>query len=268
MRRIFSAVQKHCPPEKLFATRHLLFAAFFGSAGASPSQIFRRKFLTPFGFKLAVGEKAMPEARTKWLQRGILLEYFTIGWNAVEALVAVGSGWLAGSIALIGFGLDSVIESVSGAILLWRLKRELVGVSKEQTEKAERNALLGVGITFWLLSGYVAYEAIGKLIAKEAPNVSIVGIVLATVSLIVMPVLAWGKRFVASRIQSRALEADAMETIVCAYLSFTLLLGLTLNAWLGWWWADPVASLLMLPVIVREGWEAIKEAKEEDFSAD
>jgi len=204
----------------------------------------------------------MAEARTKWLQRGVWLEYFTIGWNIVEAVFAIGAGWLAGSIALIGFGLDSVIESASGAILLWRLKKELAGISGEQTEKAERTALLSVGITFWLLSGYVAHEAIGKLIAKEGPDVSIVGIVLATVSLIVMPVLAWGKRFVAARIQSRALEADAMETIVCAYLSFTLLLGLTLNAWLGWWWADPTASLLMLPVILREGWEAVKEAKE------
>jgi CubicO group peptidase (beta-lactamase class C family) len=144
----FSRRAKALPSRKTI--RHSPFAirCLFRLGGASPSQIFRRKFLTPFGFKLAVGEKAMSEARTKWLQRGILLEYFTIGWNTVEALVAVGAGWFAGSIALIGFGLDSVIESVSGAILLWRLKRELVGVSKEQTEKAERTCFVGRGDNF------------------------------------------------------------------------------------------------------------------------
>ncbi|MFN4180809.1 MAG: cation transporter, partial [Armatimonadota bacterium] len=172
----------------------------------------------------------MSSERRIWLQKGVLLEYFTIGWNAVEALVAIIAGWLAGSIALIGFGLDSVIESISGLILLWRLKRELSGTAIERTEDMERKALKGVGLTFWLLAAYIAYEAIEKLAVKETPQASTVGIILAIVSLIVMPLLAWGKRFVAEKIESRALEADAMETIVCAYLSFTLLLGLTLNA--------------------------------------
>ncbi|MFN3422413.1 MAG: cation diffusion facilitator family transporter [Armatimonadota bacterium] len=204
----------------------------------------------------------MSSERRVWLQRGVLLEYFTIGWNAIEALVAIIAGWLAGSIALVGFGLDSVIESVSGLILLWRLKRELSMIASERAEDVERKALKGVGLTFWLLAAYIAYEAIEKLVAKEAPQASTVGIVLAIISLIVMPFLAWGKRLVAERIESRALEADAMETIVCAYLSFTLLLGLVLNALLGWWWADPVAAMLMLPVLVKEGHEAIKEARE------
>ena len=200
--------------------------------------------------------------RRIWLQKGVLLEYFTITWNAIEALVAIIAGWLAGSIALVGFGLDSVIESISGLILLWRLKRELSGTASERAEDVERKALKGVGLTFWLLAAYIAYEAFEKLAAKEAPQASTVGIILAIVSLIVMPFLAWGKRSVAERIESRALEADAMETIVCAYLSFTLLLGLTLNALFGWWWADPVAAMLMLPVLVKEGHEAIKEARE------
>ncbi len=196
------------------------------------------------------------------LQRGLWLEYFTVGWNVLEAVVAIGAGWLANSIALIGFGLDSVIESLSGVFLLWRLRRELKGATEEQAEAAERKALLGVGITFWLLALYVGYEAANKLLTQEAPESSLVGIVLAALSLLVMPLLAWQKQKVAKRLDSRALEADAMETLVCAYLSLTLLAGLSLNAWLGWWWADPVAALLMVPLLVREGWEAVNEARE------
>jgi len=206
----------------------------------------------------------LSDGREVWLWKGVTLEYFTIGWNVVEAFVAVIAGWWAGSIALVGFGLDSVIESVSGVILLWRLKKELSGTSEERTEELERKALLGVGLTFWLLAAYIAYEAVGKLIAREAPQSSMVGIILAIISLVVMPLLALGKRLVAERIDSRALEADAMETIVCAYLSFTLLLGLALNALLGWWWADPVAAIFMLPVLIKEGYEAVKEAREKD----
>ncbi len=204
----------------------------------------------------------LSDGREVWLWKGVTLEYFTIGWNVIEALVALFAGWLAGSIALVGFGLDSVIESVSGVILLWRLRRELSNAKGEKAEELERKSLFGVGLTFWLLSAYIAYEAIEKLIARKIPQTSIVGIALAIASLIVMPLLAWRKRFVAERIESRALEADAMETIVCAYLSFTLLLGLVLNAWLGWWWADPIAAMLMLPVLLKEGYEAVMEAKE------
>ncbi|MCS7264571.1 MAG: cation transporter [Armatimonadetes bacterium] len=204
----------------------------------------------------------MSKERKVWLQKGVTLEYFTLGWNVVEAFVAITAGWLAGSIALIGFGLDSVIESISGAILLWRLKRELSGTKGEQAEDLERKALLGVGLTFWLLSAYIAYESIEKLVAREAPQSSPIGIALAVASLIVMPLLAWSKRKVAAQIESKALEADAMETIVCAYLSFNLLLGLGLNATFGWWWADPIAALFMLPVLIREGFEAVKESRE------
>lgn len=139
---------------------------------------------------------------------------------------------------------------------------ELKSSGGERAKDLERKALLGVGLTFWLLAAYIAYEAIEKLMAQEAPQSSPIGIALAVASLIVMPLLAWNKRRVAAKIESRALEADATETIVCAYLSFTLLLGLALNASLGWWWADPVAAMLMLPVLIREGFEAVKEARE------
>ncbi len=206
----------------------------------------------------------LPDAnfnRRALLEQGLRLEYFTVVWNVLEAVVAVVAGWLANSIALIGFGLDSVIESLSGVILLWRLRVELKGVSSERVEKTERKALWGVGITFWLLAAYVGYEATKKLLTREAPESSPMGIALAAVSLVVMPFLAWRKWQVAKHLDSRALEADAMETLVCAYLSLTLLLGLSLSAWLGWWWTDPVAALFMLPLLVREGWEAVMEAR-------
>lgn len=200
--------------------------------------------------------------RQEQLKRGLRLEYFTIGWNVVEAIIAIGAGALAGSIALVGFGLDSIIETISGLILLWRLQKEVRGGSAEESKKAERKALIVVGITFFLLAGYVAYESSKKLLLREVPEESLVGIVLAIISLIVMPLLSYFKLKTAKQLASKALEADAMETAICAYLSFTLLLGLSLNATLSWWWADPIAAIAMLPVIIREGWEAFSEAKE------
>lgn len=192
------------------------------------------------------------------LQRGVRLEWFTIGWNSVEAVVAIGAGLLAGSIALVGFGLDSVIETAAGMMVLWRLKREMAGAHDDQVERAERAALRFVGLTFLVLAVYVFYESAGKLWRQEAPGESWVGIGLATCSVIVMPLLAMRKRAVARALGSQALAADAVETLVCAYLSLTLLLGLGLNALAGWWWADPLAALVMLPLIVKEGVEALQ----------
>ena len=200
--------------------------------------------------------------RSEQLRKGIRLEYFTIGWNTLEAIVAIGAGVMAGSIALVGFGLDSIIETSSGVILFWRLRKELKGGSAEESEDAEKKALFVVGVTFFLLAIYVAYESGKKLIFREVPEESIVGIVLAIASLIVMPILSYFKVRTARQLGSKALEADAMETAVCSYLSFALLLGLTLNATVGWWWADPVAAIAMLPVIIKEGWEALEEARE------
>jgi cation diffusion facilitator family transporter len=200
--------------------------------------------------------------RLSLLKRGVRLEYFTVGWNVLEAIVAIGAGVLASSIALVGFGLDSIIETLSGLVLLWRLRKEVRGGDAEESERAEKIALIVVGITFFLLAFYVAYESGKKLLFQEAPEESIVGIVLAVISLIVMPLLFYFKLKTGRQLSSKALEADAMETAICTYLSFTLLLGLSLNALFGWWWADPVAAIAMLPVIIKEGWEAFSEAKE------
>jgi divalent metal cation (Fe/Co/Zn/Cd) transporter len=193
--------------------------------------------------------------RQQHVQRGIALEYLTIGWNALECLVAVIAGWFAGSVALVGFGVDSAIESVSGSVLLWRLRAERQG---KQAETLEQKALKLVGISFFLLAAYVAFEASKSLIQKEAPEGSPVGIALAALSLVVMPILARAKRKTAASLNSAALHADSRQTSLCAHLSVILLGGLVLNAWLGWWWADPVAALTMVPIIAREGYEAIK----------
>jgi divalent metal cation (Fe/Co/Zn/Cd) transporter len=195
-----------------------------------------------------------PEQAEAYRRQAVRLEYFTVGWNVIEAGVAIIAGVLASSIALVGFGLDSVIETVAAVALLWRLRQR--GEWKEAA--AESRALRIVGATFFLLAAYVTYESVRDLWLRERPQESLIGMVLAGVSLVVMPVLGTAKRRLARRMGSRALAADGMETLLCAYLSFTLLLGLGLNAWLGWWWADPVAALAMVGFMLREGWEAFE----------
>jgi cation diffusion facilitator family transporter len=190
--------------------------------------------------------------RANQLRVGRRLEYFTLGWNLTEAAVAVSAGLFAGSIALIGFGMDSLIESLSGGILLWRLQ------ATEAEQKRERLAHKLVGVSFFVLGLYVAYEAGRSILRHEEPERSVVGIVLSIVSLIVMPLLARAKRRVAAKIDSRALRADSRQTDICAYLSAILLGGLLLNAFFGWWWADPVAALCMLPMILWEGVDALR----------
>lgn len=196
-------------------------------------------------------------SRPALVRRGLWLLYATLGYNSVEAVVAIGSGILAGSVALIGFGLDSLIEIAASAILIWRLRKE-GREDDERIETIERRAELLVGVTFFLLAGYILLEAGSILIQRHEPGESWIGIGLALLSLVVMPILAWAKLRIARRIESRALAAEAMETIVCMYLSFALLLGLVLNAVFGLWWADPVAALAMLPLVLREGWEGVR----------
>jgi divalent metal cation (Fe/Co/Zn/Cd) transporter len=193
--------------------------------------------------------------RSQHLQRGILLEYLTIGWNVIEGLVAVGSGALSGSIALVGFGIDSFIETSSGVILLWRLRAEHRG---QDSRKLERTAQKLVGVSFMLLTAYVAFDSIKALVERDAPERSLVGIAVAVLSLIAMPWLAFQKRKAAGNLNSAALRADSRQTSLCAYLSVILLGGLLLNALLSWWWADPLAALAMVPIIANEGLKAFK----------
>ena len=193
--------------------------------------------------------------RAAAIRRGLSLEYFTVAWNLVEAAVALVSGAVAGSIALIGFGLDSLIEVSSGSILLWRLHADH---DEERRESVERSALKLVGLSLLLLAAYVAGDSVISLVRRKAPERSVPGIALAIASLTAMPLLARAKRRVASNLGSPALQADSRQTDICAYLSAVLLLGLLLNAALGWWWADPVAGLVMVPLIAYEGSEALR----------
>ncbi len=197
-------------------------------------------------------DQASQSVDDRALARGRLLEYFTLGWNAMEAVVAVGAGVLAGSTALLGFGFDSLIESLSGAVLLWRLR------GGKEGERREGRSLRLVGVSFLVLAAYVAYESTADLVNREPSQASYVGIGLAVASAIAMPLLARAKRRVAARLGSRAMHADSRQSDICGYLSVILLLGLAANALAGWWWADPVAALAMVPIIVREGLQAMR----------
>jgi divalent metal cation (Fe/Co/Zn/Cd) transporter len=188
--------------------------------------------------------------RPDLVRRGQRLEYFTIGYNSLEGLVSVIAGLIAGSVSLIGFGLDSVIEVASGAALLWRLHHDL---NPSRREQVERTTLQVVGWCFIVLALYILYESGSTLIRHEAPERSVPGIIIAALSLVVMPMLARAKRRVAAGIGSGAMHADSRQTDFCTYLSAILLGGLLLNALAGWWWADPLAGLVMVPIIAKEG---------------
>jgi len=189
------------------------------------------------------------------VERGLRLEYLTLGWNSLEALIGLIAGISAGSVALVGFGLDSVIEVFSGGVLLWRLRADR---HTGRREPAEKLALRLVGVGFLALAAYVAIEALEVLLRHEAPAESVLGIALATAALIVMPLLARAKRRVARGLYSGAMHADSRQTDICAYLSAILLVGLVLNTLFGWWWADPAAGLVMVPLIAKEGLEAVQ----------
>ncbi len=195
------------------------------------------------------------------IQKALRLEYLLISYNLLEAAAALAAGWKAQSITLVGFGLDSVIEVASAGTLVWRMKQ--TGLEDEEHEsESEKRALLIVGITFFLLAGYVIYESIEKLRLRQPPDRSFWGILIAILSLLFMPYLGLRKRKIAREIGSRALEADAMETMICAWLSAIVLVGVGLNACMGWWWADPAAGLVMSAFIVKEGWETFEESRE------
>jgi len=196
-------------------------------------------------------------------KKGLRLEYFTVGYNILEAIGAIVFGGLAASIALIGFGLDSIVESLSGLVLIWRLKKH-GKISPEAEERIEKRATKFVAVTFFILGLYILSEAIRKLILAEAAEPSLAGIIIAVASLIIMPLLSWQKYKTARRIDSRALAADAKETLACSFLSVALLLGLGANYLFGFWQADPIVGLIIVAFLFREGWEGWRESGEED----
>ena len=194
-----------------------------------------------------------PKQRTANLDRGLRLEYFSLAWNLLELIVGIVAGIVAGSVALVGFALDSAVESSSASILIWRLRSEQKGTGA--AEDLERKAVRWVAIAFLALALYVGTRAVMDLVAGSRPDESTVGIILAIVSLVVMPVLARRKRITAHQLDSRSLQADSKQTSLCTYLSAFLLVGLLANAWFGWYWADPVAGLCIAAFAAREGWE-------------
>jgi divalent metal cation (Fe/Co/Zn/Cd) transporter len=195
------------------------------------------------------------DSRAHAASRGRRLEYFTIAWNTVEGIVAIAAGAIAGSISLMGFGIDSFIEVLSGSVLLWRMS---VDADVKQRHRNEQRALKIVGLCFLGLAIYIAYESATDLLQHRAPEHSIAGIVLACASLVVMPLLSRAKHKVAAHLGSGAMHADAKQTDFCAYLSAILLAGLALNTLFSLWWTDPVAALIMVPLIANEGIEGVK----------
>ncbi len=183
--------------------------------------------------------------RANWLVAG------GVAYNGLEGVISIGAGIVAGSVALVGFGLDSAIEVSAGVVVLLHL------VSRnDEGSPSEQRAAMFIGLTFMALAAYVGYEAVHDLASSSKPDASYLGIGLAIASLTLMPILSRAKHDLAHRINSRALEAESRETLVCSYLSGALLLGLAANAALGWWWADPVAALIIVAVLTKEGWEA------------
>lgn len=205
-----------------------------------------------------MSEEVLGRAARDWARIGLWLVGATLAYNVAEGVIALWAGSRAESIALVGFGLDSAIECVAAGVLLWRLRLERRGADGCALERAERRVHRVVGGTFLALAAYVVFQSLSTLWGGEAPRTSWVGIALAAASLVIMPLVSWGKLRAAREIGSAALRAEAKETLACSYLSFALLLGLAANAGAGWWWADPAAALAMVPWLVREGREGIR----------
>jgi len=200
---------------------------------------------------------ATAPARRGLLERGVRLEYMAVGWNLVEGAIAVAAALASGSVALLGFGIDSLVESISGSVLVWRLRAEAAGDRDEEAiERIERRAERLVGGSFFALAAYIVFDAITSLVNQERPDASPVGIALTAISTGAMLWLARAKRRTAADLGSRALAADAEQTQACWYLSVVVLAGIGLNALFGWWWADPLAALGVSLILLREGLEA------------
>jgi divalent metal cation (Fe/Co/Zn/Cd) transporter len=200
--------------------------------------------------------EAIRSERRSALARALRLEYLTVGWNVCEGVVGIWAALAAGSVALMGFGIDSFIESTSGGVLVWRLLAERRLDSGAAVERIDRLAHRLVGCSLFLLAAYIAVDALWTLASGERPQPTMVGLALTMLSMLVMLWLARAKRRAAVELGSRALEADSFQTTACFWLSVVALCGMGLNATLGWWWADPVAALGMTCFLVREGREA------------
>ena len=204
--------------------------------------------------------RAQAVRRAVLVRRGVALEIFTLSWMTVEAAVAVAAGVAAGSVALLAFGIDSMIEFVAALVVLQTFRAEQTGRARIG---GEQRTLRVIGVTFFLLAAYIVADAAYTLIAASRPESSTAGVAVAAAALLVMPTLSALKRRTGNRLGSQMLLADAAESLFCAYLSATVLVGLILNAALGWWWADPVAALLVVPLVINEGLEAFEDGDDD-----
>ena len=193
-------------------------------------------------------------------KKALLLSYFTVGYNLVEGIVSIFAGLLAGSIALVGFGLDSFVESLSGSVMIWRFRRQ-EEMSEEEEKRIEKKAIRLVAYTFFVLGAYILYESVKKIYLHEIPDPSLFGIIIAIVSIIVMPVLFYMKYRTGESINSRSLVADSKQTLACVFLSVALLIGLGLNYLYGLWQADSVVGFVVVTYLIKEGYAALKEEK-------
>jgi divalent metal cation (Fe/Co/Zn/Cd) transporter len=191
-------------------------------------------------------------------KKALILSYITVGYNIAECLISIFAGVMAGSIALIGFGLDSLVESLSGSVMIWRFRRH-GKISEEEEEELEKRAARMISVTFFILGAYVLYESAKKLTVHEIPHPSLLGIVIALVSMITMPILFYLKYRIGKKIGSRSLVADSKQTLACMFLSIALLIGLGLNYLFGIWQADPIVALLIVVFLFKEGYETWKE---------
>ena len=193
--------------------------------------------------------------REDYLRRGRRLEYFTVAYNSLEGVCSIVAGLIAGSVSLVGFGMDSIIEVASGAALIWRLQQDF---DVRRHEQVERTALRIVGLCFIALAVYVLYQSVSTLVRRASPERSVVGMVVAGASVVVMPLLARAKRRVALQLGSHAMQTDSKQADFCGFLSAILLCGLLANAVFGWWWMDPAAALVMVPIIAKEGFDGVR----------
>ncbi len=200
-----------------------------------------------------MAHERVEKSRARLLRRAVRLEWLTVGWNAAEGIIAVAAALAAGSVALLGFGIDSFVETVSGGVILWRIAAERRATAATRIRRVEDTARKGVALSMWLLALYVAADATSALVSGDRPSSSAVGVALLVVSVAVMKWLANAKRAVARALHSHAMEADAAQTGFCWKLSVVALTGLVANAVLDWWWADPVAALGLSGLIATEG---------------
>ena len=194
------------------------------------------------------------------LKRGIRIEVASLVYNILEVVISVTAGLLTGSAALVSWGLDSTVEATSAGTLIWRLRGEANGADRRTVLHRKKVALTVVACAFWIVVAAILYEAVSAFLSREAPGFNLWGIAILFVSLVVNPFLAWGKYRYGRRLDSPALKYDAKDTLICEYQTIVVLAGIGLTQWQGWWWADPVAALLIVPYVAWEGFEATKDA--------